>query len=201
MKSFSISQAIGKGWQLTTANLGFLLGVMVVAFVVPQIVQSVLINEMNPGLFGGLITLAAMAYSFIVAMGLYKVSLMLVDGQKPQFNDLFSQYPKLINYFVAGLLFILGVALGSILLIIPGIWFALRYQYFGMAIVDKNMGPIEALKYSGQITQGNALKLFGMALASMGVIVLGLLALILGVFVAMPVVYLAMAYIYRTLSK
>jgi len=87
------------------------------------------------------------------------------------------------------------------LLIIPGIWFALRYQYFGMAIVDKNMGPIEALKYSGQITQGNALKLFGMALASMGVIVLGLLALILGVFVAMPVVYIAMAYIYRTLSK
>ena len=201
MKSFSISQAIGKGWQLTTANLGFLLGVMVVAFVVPQIVQSVLINEMNPGLFGGLITLAAMAYSFIVTMGLYKVCLMLVDGQKPQFNDLFSQYPKLINYLVAGILFILGVALGSILLIIPGIWFALRYQYFGMAIVDKNMGPIEALKYSGQITQGNVLKLFGMALASMGVIVLGLLALILGVFVAMPVVYLAMAYIYRTLSK
>jgi len=88
------------------------------------------------------------------------------------------------------------VAFGLVLLIIPGIYLALKYQFYGYLIVDKGMGPIKALKESGRITDGakKDLLIFWLVLfCSIAVI-----ALVLGIFIALPV-GLLMAFISKEL--
>lgn len=75
----------------------------------------------------------------------------------------------------------------------------IKLQFYSYFIVDKNAGPIEALKKSWAITRGVKwdLFLFGLLL---GLITLaGLLALVVGLFVAIPVGLLANTYVYRKL--
>ncbi len=46
------------------------------------------------------------------------------------------------------------VAVGLMLLIVPGIYLGLKYQFYGYAIADKGIGPIDALKESDRMTEG-----------------------------------------------
>jgi uncharacterized membrane protein len=93
------------------------------------------------------------------------------------------------------------VAVGFVLLIIPGIYLALTYGQFSYAIIDKDLGILDAFKYSKKITSGQKLQLIKMWLASAGVIILGCLALFVGLIWAVPTVLVASAYVYRKLSS
>jgi uncharacterized membrane protein len=83
------------------------------------------------------------------------INVQLVDGKKATFNDLFSQTSVLIKGVLAALLYGVIVLLGIICFIIPGIWLAIRLQFYKYLVVDKKMGPIEALKGSWNMTKGN----------------------------------------------
>lgn len=198
--SFSISEALSFGWDTTKKNLGFLVGVSLVAYLLPQIVV---------GIFGGdpdsssasLWNFLSSIYSMIISIGMITISLKFVRGKQAEWADLFNGYALFFNYLVGMILYGLMVLLGFIALIIPGIYLALKYQFVGYFIVDKKMGPIDALKASGEATKGELMHLLGTSFAFMGVTLLGFLALILGIFVAMPVVMLAYAFIFEKLSK
>jgi uncharacterized membrane protein len=88
---------------------------------------------------------------------------------------------------------------GFILLIIPGIFFALRLQFTCYLIVDKNLGPVEAVKTSWKITKGNAWNLFFLGILLGLINILGLLCLIVGLFVTVPLTMLATTFVYRKL--
>jgi uncharacterized membrane protein len=91
--------------------------------------------------------------------------------------------------------------LAFILLIVPGVIWAIKYQFYGYLIIDKKMGVMEALKKSAEMTDGIKLDLFGLGLVLLGVIILGALVLGVGLLAAIPTVWLATAYVYRKLSK
>jgi hypothetical protein len=40
------------------------------------------------------------------------------------------------------------------MLVVPGIYFALKYKFYDYLIVDKGMGPVETIKRSGVLTEG-----------------------------------------------
>jgi uncharacterized membrane protein len=68
-------------------------------------------------------------------------------------------------------------------------------------VVDKKMGPIEALKESKKLTEGKRMQLFYFVLAILGINLLGTLALGIGLFVSIPVSMLAMVHVYHTLER
>jgi len=68
--------------------------------------------------------------------------------------------------FLFGLiLYTLITLVGTILLIIPGIIWGIKFQFFGYFIVDKGLEPIEALKRSAAITKGVRWSLLFLALS------------------------------------
>lgn len=67
-------------------------------------------------------------------------------------------------------------------------------------VVDRGLGPLDALKTSMELTKGNRWPLFGFALLTALIVALGVLALGVGLLVAIPIVGLATAYAYRLLS-
>lgn len=85
------------------------------------------------------------------------------------------------------------VAGGLILLLIPGIMIFLRSLFMPYFIVDKNMGPIEAIKASWALTKGKYGQLFGLFAI---LFVCGLIPVI-GVYAA----GLINVYAYRNISQ
>ena len=148
------------------------------------------------------VTILAIAIGFTVQLGLIRIYLDLIDQEKEdELKTLFTNYRLIWRYLGASILFGIAVALGLIFLIVPGIYFNLKYQYYAYLIVDKNMGVVEALKKSGEITKDIKWKLFCFSLAVVGLNILGALALVIGLLVTGPVSILAYVYVYRTLSK
>lgn len=197
-KTLQPTELLKKGWEVVKANPALTVGGVLVTAFLPDVAAGILSNMLGmDSLFG----LAASVFSFIAGMGLIGIFLQLLRGKKARWEDLFTQYPKALNFFLATIAVSAMVILGLLFLIVPGIYLAIRYQFFAVYIIDKNMGVMDALKASWKLTEGKVMELFTLGLFSLGVILLGILALGVGILVAMPVVYLAQLSAYEQLSK
>ena len=145
------------------------------------------------------ILISFVASSFLL-LGLNRVALNIASGEEVSVAMLFSQGSKLLRMLGAFALYYLMVVAGLILLIVPGIYLALRFGLFQYAIVDRNLGVIDSLKYSSRLTEKNRLNLFGLVILMFLVMIAGALALMVGLIFAIPVVTLAFPLAYRFLQ-
>jgi uncharacterized membrane protein len=199
-KKFVISEAVQFGWDTTKSNIGFFIGLLIVAGLiqyVPDIIAAII--EADAPILSIIIQIASFVLSVIIAMGLIKICLRFCDGEKGEFSDLFSCYPLFFNYLVGSILYGLIVVVGLILLIIPGIVWAIKFQFFDYLIVDKGLGPIDALEKSSEITRGVKWELFLLGILLVIINLLGFLCLVVGLFVTIPITMVAMAFVYRKL--
>jgi hypothetical protein len=139
-------------------------------------------------------------FSTYLGLGLVRCCLSIASGDGATIATLFSQGPKLIKALLASLLFGLMVMAGLLLLIVPGIVLMLRFAFYQEAIVDRNLGVIDAFKYSAQLTQNNRLNLFRLGLLSILIVLAGVLALFVGLIFAIPMVSLITPLAYRFLQ-
>jgi uncharacterized membrane protein len=86
-----------------------------------------------------------------------------------------------------------------LLLIVPGIIWGIKFCFFDYFVVDKRLGPIEALKRSSAITRGVKWDLFVFFLMLTGINLLGAFCLLIGLFAAIPTTMVAQAFVYRRL--
>ncbi len=156
-------------------------------------------NNINPLMLILLISLLAIAFSFVLLMGWNRIALDLYDHGTSQFNRIFVTFPLFLSYFITGLLYFFIVLTGMILLIIPGIIWALKYGFFDLIIIDTGCGPTEALSKSGHLTYGHKWQIFFFALIGV-ILIRGSAFTIVGPFIFMYVLFLSRAYIYRTLQ-
>ena len=84
--------------------------------------------------------------------------------------------------------------------LVPGIIIAMGLAFVPYLVVERGLGPIDAIKESWRITKGHKWQLFLLVLALLGINLLGLLALVVGIFVAIPVTMIAFVHAYRTLA-
>lgn len=151
------------------------------------------------GPVGTLLSYVSQVIQIFLGMGLFAFSLSLVRGQQTSVSQLFSQSAsKLLRTLGATILYYIMVLVGCLFLVIPGIYLALRFMYFQAAIVDKDLGVIDSLKYSSQLTRDNKLNMFGLVIACCLIVLAGMIALFVGLFWAVPTVWLAstIAYCY-----
>ena len=91
---------------------------------------------------------AALAVTSPLFMGNFIVSAKLLHGQTPEFRDFFVgfQYflPLLLLSLVAGLF----IGIGTILLIIPGIYLAVAYLFASYLVVDRRLDFWPAMELS-----------------------------------------------------
>jgi uncharacterized membrane protein len=139
--------------------------------------------------------------STIVSIGMIKFILAMVDGRRPEYKELFVHYRYFIKYAVGSILYALIVLAGAILLVVPGIIWAIKYQYYYVLIVDQNRGPVTAIKESGRITMGYKWELFLFGLLLILINLLGLVCLVIGLLATIPLSLLAYMYVYRALLK
>ncbi|MGC4013039.1 MAG: hypothetical protein QM755_00770 [Luteolibacter sp.] len=100
----------------------------------------------------------------------------------------------------ASVLYNLAVMAGLLLLVIPGIFIAVRFGRFQEAIVDRDLGLMESFQYSFTLTRNNGWKLFELAVMCFVIALVGWLLLCVGAIYALPLVWLADLVAYRWLQ-
>jgi len=159
-----------------------------------------------------------------IGEGLY--FLKVARGQSAELSDIFTGWPYFLSVVLAGLIVgmitlvilavcilpcaLIGLAIseeaamglgvvGLLVGLVPCTIVGLMFSQFYYLILDGNLGAIDALKISKEITTGNKLTLFLIGLAEGGLVILGLLACCVGVlpvatFITLlaPVIYLVM---------
>ena len=197
-KTINIKEALTVGWQSWKRNFLFFIGVMVLVYLIPAI--PVLIQGLVGGFIVELFLLGtALILRRLIWLGLIKIALLVSANQPARLGYLFNQSAKLIKFAVANLIVSLITIVGYLLLIVPGVIWALKYQLVPFLIADKGLGPIAALRQSARLTQGAKLQLFYLLLATTLINFVGALALGLGLFITVPLTIVAQAHVYRQL--
>jgi len=197
----NMGEAIRFGWDTMKSNIGFFIGLLIVAFLIENLPG--IISEFVKGTFpviAVLLSLAGVLLGMVVQMGLMKVSIKFCDGTKGQFDDLLSSFNLVLKFLAGSVVYALIVIGGILLLIVPGIIWGIKFSLFPYFIVDKGFGPIEAIKASGQATDNAKwdLFLFGGLLGLINLA--GALVFLVGLFATVPASMVAYAYAYRKLS-
>lgn len=201
-RDFSAEEALQYGWNTMKANIWFFVGVLVVAWAltgVPHIIANIL-QEQSIGL-SFFFRIVGWIANIIVSIGLIAIALKFLDNQNPKFEDLFSFRPYFWKYLGASILTGLIIWVGLILFIIPGIYWALKFQFFGYFVVEQGRDPVEAMRMSSRITQSVKWKLFGFGLILALINTVGVICLFIGLFVTIPVTLLAYSFVYRKLLE
>jgi uncharacterized membrane protein len=211
IKNFSISEALAFGWENFKSRPLFWI---VISFfgLAADSGNPYSFNDENSNFAGidpltvfliiGFVILLAILFS-ILQMGAYKAAIEAVNGVKSKWSVLISEtsFIRVLMFMVISIAYALLVIFGMILLIVPGIYFALKYQYALYFYLEKNTSFSESFKLSAQATKGVKWKLFGFGLFSFLLVIAGFLLFFVGMFITIPVVYLADFYVYKKLSK
>ncbi len=114
----------------------------------------------------------------------------------------------LVSALLAALLVGLAVMAGFVLFIVPAFIFATWFAFTLYAVVDKGMGPVEAMKYSKGLAKGNAGKIWGIylitfAIAIGAMIITALIPVVNSVVASLVVLVggIAMGMLYRHLQN
>ena len=101
---------------------------------------------------------------------------------------------------LAGLLIGIGVSIGLVLCIIPGLIVLFYTQFTTGSSSTRSASAIDAIKASASLINGHVGTMVGFFFASLLAYIVGAILCGIGLLVAIPVVILAQAYMYRTLQ-
>ena len=192
-----MGRVVSKTFGAIDRNGSTLLVLALVLGAAPQVVTSFLQARANPVVSGSPSTSSAFIGLFFISALISSVLSIVLQAAVIHgvVEDLNGRPPKLADCFSAGLKVILpvlaigivsgtAIALGFILLIVPGIILAMRWLVAVPVRVAEGPGVFAALARSVQLTKGNRWALFGLVFAFF-VVVWVILAVVLGVAVAL----------------
>jgi phage FluMu protein Com len=133
-------------------------------------------------------------------IGQTKYFLKVARGQDAEITDLFSGGPLYPTVLAASILYGLMVFFGLLALIVPGIILVLMFSQYKYLIIDQNLGVIDSLSRSKELTDGNKGTLFLLALVAIGLEIAGMLALCVGVIPVIPFLSLMSAVTYLAMT-
>lgn len=105
-----------------------------------------------------------LAASLISTLGTLAIAYVVLNPAKPTVGDALKLGGGvLIFYLIAKILGGIAVGFGIFLLIIPGIYFAVKFSLTTMVVAAENeRNPLDMLRRSWSLTKGNSLRLFGL---------------------------------------
>jgi uncharacterized membrane protein len=154
----------------------------------------------------GVVVNVALHITFLVVfsvlmVGIQSIALQTVDGRIPPLKRMWELPARGPSYLLALLLYMVAVAGGLLLLVVPGIYLGVRYVLFGQVLASKQASALQALREAGSISQGQRGPLFGLLLAAAALNIVGAAMLGLGLAISFPVALLAISSFFRALQQ
>lgn len=219
----AVGEAFNYGWTKFTQNLGPILlaalGYVAVAIVIGLVWNLVLgalgltvqtdssgnaTGLSSAGAFGGLFAFGLLALvnvvvGYVIQAGIIRGGLEISYG-RPLSVSTFFQFHDLGRVILASLLVSVLTAVGFVLCYVPGVIVGFFSQFVLLFVVDKGLGPVDAIKASFALVNRNLGTVVVFYLATILVAVIGLLVCLVGILAAFPVIVIAQVYLYRRLQ-
>lgn len=167
-----------------------------------------LLNLLIQALLNSLSYVGAVASAVIstpLFMGNFIVSAKLLQGQAPEFRDFFAGFQYLLPLLLLSVVAGLFIGIGTLLLIIPGVYLAVAYMFASYLVVDRRLDFWPAMELSRLTINPRWFGFFAFMLLLILLNLLGALLLGVGLLVTIPlsfcVVTVAFAEIFGLQSK
>lgn len=145
--------------------------------------------------------LSSTILSITFLSGLINIGIRRVAAQSFSWNLVFSGFSRIGSIVIAGLLMSLLITSGFLLFVLPGIYLAVGYSLALPVIMDKRVGPWEAMEMSRQAVHKKWWQVFGAYLIMYLIYVLSLIPFGIGMIWTVPMFFTLTAVIYRTLFE
>ncbi|MDA2892687.1 hypothetical protein PDG61_17340 [Mycolicibacterium sp. BiH015] len=123
----------------------------------------------------------------------------IANGQQVSVGSFFK--PRNIgNVVIASLITGVVSTIGYFLCVLPGLIASFLFMFTTIAVLDRNLSPIDAIKSSFETVKNNLGPALLTALAAAAVIIVGFLLCGIGILVGAPLATLLLVYAYRSLN-
>lgn len=144
-------------------------------------------------------TVVQILVSGVIAAAYYGGLLDIANGQPVTIGS-FLRPRNVVSVVIASLIVGLLTVIGLVLCILPGLLVGLFTLFTTVAIVDRNLSPVDGIKASIDITKAHFGKVLLAWLTSLALLFIGALLCGVGLLVTAPLAYLFLVYTYRKLS-
>jgi uncharacterized membrane protein len=196
-ESFSIQEAFTVGWNLFVKHWELFLTIQFVTTLI-LLLASWCTDQTLEGTPSRLIaTVLNLGLKLIIGLGLMFVYLRIHDGEPTEALDVFDPLPLFWSYAAVMVVYLIGVGIGTFLLVLPGIvlaagWFLAQYM-----VIDTNVDPFEALKISWKKTLGHKVNITLFGACALIINFIGMIPFGFGLLITLPVTGIAYAHAYR----
>ena len=189
------------GWRLFKSNASVFVISMLLLFLSWVVLEIAVVFLHRFGLAIWLTLHLAWVLLFAgMLVGLHVMALKSVDAEIPRVGDLFASLERGPAYLLALGIYCLAVSGGLVLLIVPGIYFAIRYCLFAQIITDTSASALPGLRKAAALARGNRASLGALFLIAFLLNIAGMALLGIGLIISFPVSLLAIAGFYRCLQ-
>lgn len=114
--------------------------------------------------------LSLILFVVLILVTIVAMRLMTIDETEEIPESLYKEQLLLpfVSMIVTGILYIVSVAIGAFILVLPGIFILISCCLYGFVIANQGGGPIKAFKTSWGLTRGNRLVFLGLILVLIG---------------------------------
>jgi uncharacterized membrane protein len=136
-----------------------------------------------------------------VTFGTMWAFLRAARGETPDVGDMFAAFRG--DYWqavLASLLLHFIVAIGTALLVVPGVIAAVRLSWVPYLVIEERLDAISSIRESWERTRGYGWTIFGIWLLAIPILIVGAMLLVVGIIPAILWVYLAHACYYAAIS-
>lgn len=198
---FQIMGSIQKAWEDTAGTkltywgaVGILIGIAFAFGIVQGLMTG---NPDEPNIIAVLIGLVSQVISTILGAGIMMMAVKRARGEAIKSSMVFDQFDKALSLILFAILGTIAIAIGFLLLIIPGIYLSICYFFAVPLIVDKKYGAWEAMETSRKVVTSRWFQYFGLFLMYGLIVFVSALPLGIGLIWTVPMGYNLIGNMYQ----
>ncbi len=206
----SMTGTMGEAWRnlkgfKTKCNVAFLLYfiiAIVAAFVSMPVIfglTAIGADAQTAAILGSVIQMVASIAVMPMFMGIHIMGMRHAENRSVSAGSIFGYFNKIPAVFLCYFIMVIMIILGSILLILPGIYLMYAYMFAMPLVVEKNMSAWRALETSRKALTRKWFRFFGLILLLMLINLLTVVTLFIASIWTVPWSVLTISMVYTKL--
>lgn len=214
---FSIGTVIKEAWEKTSGSKLTMWSAFIAYFVVAMpisiglpLVQEMLVPAPDPQLGAAAVSPAYVGSAVVtqliiimltmpLAAGLFMVGVKVASDVPTSAGEVFSYFNKMFTLLGTTILIYIMIIIGTLLLVIPGIYLALAYYLTLPLIVEKGLGPWAAMEASRKAIGKSWFRMFGLTILLTIIVGISAIPLGIGLIWTLPLMMISLGIVYRNM--
>ncbi|WP_075186007.1 hypothetical protein [Teredinibacter haidensis] len=193
---FAIGSTIKKAWSLTKGFKRTYWGAALIVVAVSVVFMLLGIPVKNNVALAIVVQIISYIVIYPLSAGFYMLSVRRAAGREVQAMEITGYFNRTLKIFLLNVLMMVLVAVGLLLLVLPGLYLMVAYMFAVPLMIDKNMGVWAALEASRKTVTHKWFSFFGVFFLVMILVAVAAIPFGIGLIWVLPLVSLVFGVLY-----